>query len=132
MFWLVVDTTQLEVFKNYCKDDAFIEIIPYSNTEHPTQNEICAIYIRPLKSTKGYIIPISHSETLNVDINAVKRVLTNFNTIYTRDKKEFLHYLIFQNLFDITLNSPTYILEYTKTHNYFYNNNVLSLYFKMR
>tara|TARA_R110001606_G_scaffold107859_1_gene232802 strand:+ start:8675 stop:9934 length:1260 start_codon:yes stop_codon:yes gene_type:complete len=121
MFWLVEDSTQLEDFKNHCIGDAFIEIIPYNNTLHPTQNEICAIYIRPLKSTKGYIIPISHSETLNIDINAVKHVLNDLDAIYVRDKKEFLHYLIFQNLFDITLNSPTYILEYTKTHNYFYN-----------
>ena len=62
MFWLVEDNNQLEEFKNYCTGDAFIEIIPYDNREHPTQNDICAIYIRPLNSTKGYIITTSHSE----------------------------------------------------------------------
>ena len=121
MFWLVEDNDQLEEFKNYCMGDAFIEIIPYDNREHPTQNDICAIYIRPLDSTKGYIITISHSETLNIDIDAVKHVLDGINNVYTRDKKEFLHYIILKNLFDTTLNLPTYIPEFTKTHNYFHN-----------
>ena len=121
MFWLVEDNKQLEDFKEHCRGEAFIEVIPYNNVVHPTQNEICAIYIHPLNSTKGYMITISHSETLNIDLNAVKHVLNSINKIYVRDKKEFLHYLIFKNLFDITLNPPTYIQEYTKTHNYFYN-----------
>ena len=100
MFWLVEDNKQLEIFKNYCKGDVFIEIIPYDNREHPTQNEICAIYIRPLNSTKGYILPTSHSETLNIDLYVIKRVLNMVDNIYVRDKKEFLHYLVFKNLLD--------------------------------
>ena len=68
MFWLVEDDDQLEKFQNYCKGDAFVEIIPYDNREHPTQNGICAIYIHPLNSTKGYMLPTSHSETLNIDL----------------------------------------------------------------
>ena len=44
-----------------------------------------------------------------------------YSGIYVRDKKEFLHYWVFKNLFDTTLNGPTYIPEYTKTHSYFYN-----------
>ena len=121
MFWLVEDNEQLKEFQNYCKGDVFLEIIPYDNREHPTQNSICAIYVRPLNSTKGYILTVSHSETLNIDINAVKRILNNINNTYVRDKKEFLHYIILKNLFDTTLNGPTYIPEYTKTHSYFYN-----------
>jgi hypothetical protein len=121
MFWLVEDDEQLGVFENYCKGDVFVEIIPYDNREHPTQNGVCAFYIRPLNSPKGYILPICHSETLNVDLYAVIRVLNNVNSIYVRDKKEFLHYLIFKNLFDTTINSPTYIPELTKTHYYFHN-----------
>jgi hypothetical protein len=35
MFWLVEDNKQLEIFKNYCKGDAFIEIIPYNSNNHP-------------------------------------------------------------------------------------------------
>ena len=121
MFWLVENNKQLDTLKSYCKGDAFIEIIPYSNVEHPTQNEICAVYIRPLNSTKGYMVAISHSETSLIDLNALKCVISNIDNVFVRDKKEFLHYLILQNLFDTTLNEPTYIPEYTKTHSYFYN-----------
>ena len=121
MFWLVEDKEQLEKFKSYCKGDAFIELIPYSNVEHPTQNGICALYVRPLNSTKGFMITISHSETMNIDINAVKCALDEFKNVYVRDKKEFLHYFIFKSLLDITLSLPTYIPEYTKTHSYFYS-----------
>ena len=121
MFWLVENNKQLETFEKYCRGDAFIEIIPYSNVEHPTQNKICAVYIRPLNQAKGYVLPVSHSETSLIDLNALKCVISNLDNVYVRDKKEFLHYLIFKNLFDTTLNGPTYIPEYTKTHSYFYN-----------
>ena len=121
MFWLVEDSKQLEVFKNYVREEAFVEIIPYSNVEHPTKGGICAVYIRPLNATKGFILTNDHSETLNVGIDAIKCVLNTLDKVYVRDKKEFLHYLVLQKLFDITLTTPTYIPETTQTHNYFYN-----------
>ena len=103
MFWLVEDDKQLEVFKNYVREEAFVEIIPYSNVEHPTKGGICAVYIRPLNAAKGFILTNDHSETLNVGIDAIKCVLDTLDKVYVRDKKEFLHYLILQKLFDITL-----------------------------
>jgi len=121
MFWLVEDDKQLEVFKNYVREEAFVEIIPYSNVEHPTKGGICAVYIRPLNAAKGFILTNDHSETLNVGIDAIKCVLDTLDKVYVRDKKEFLHYLILQKLFDITLTTPTYIPESTQAHNYFYS-----------
>ena len=50
MFWLVEDDKQLEVFKNYVREEAFVEIIPYNNLENPTKSGICAVYIRPLNA----------------------------------------------------------------------------------
>ena len=121
MFWLVESKEQLDRFYSSSYKEAFVEIIPYNDKIHPTQNDICAVYIRPLRSTKGFIIPISHSEALPIDLNDVKRVLNQFTTIYVRDKKEFLHYFILKTLYDITLNSPPYIQEYTQTHTFFYS-----------
>ena len=121
MFWLVESKEQLDRFYNSSYKEVFVEIIPYNDKVHPTQNSICAVYIRPLQSTKGFIIPISHSETLSVHIDDVKHILSQYNSIYVRDKKEFLHYLIFKTLYDITLNSPPYIQEYTQTHSFFYH-----------
>ena len=94
LYWLIEEIDQLEEFLNRYYNEVFVEIIPYSNTIHPTQNNICAIYIRPLNSHKGFIIPLSHSEALSIDINEVERVLNTFKKIYVRDKKEFMHYFL--------------------------------------
>ena len=121
MYWLIESQDQLEELYNSGFEEAFVEIIPYSNKIHPAENDICAVYIRPLNSTKGYIASIDHSETLSLDIDEVKRVISKFKYVYVRDKKEFLHYFILKGLFDITLTHPPYIQNYTQTHNFFYN-----------
>ena len=121
MFWLVESQNQVENFYKSNYKEAFVEIIPYNNRIHPTQNHVCAVYIRPLLSTKGFIIPTSHSETLNVSIDNIKHILSKYDTLYVRDKKEFLHYFPLKTLYDITLNSHTYIQQYTQTHSFFYS-----------
>jgi len=122
MYWLIETKDQLEELYNSNFKDVFIEIIPHSNIVHPAENQICALYLRPLNSTKGYITPITHSETLSLDINDIERVLNTVKNIYVRDKKEFLHYFTFKNILDITLTHPPYIQEYTQTHSFFYKN----------
>ena len=121
MYWLVETQQQLKELEDSNFEEAFVEIIPYSNTIHPVENPISAFYIRPLKSTKGYIASIDHSEALSLNIDDVKHVLNKFKRIYVRDKKEFLHYLILKELYDITLTQPTYIREFTQTHSHFYS-----------
>ena len=121
MFWLVENNEQLKELEDSNFEEVFVEIIPYSNTIHPVENSISAFYIRPLKSTKGYIASIDHSEALSLNIDDVKHVLNKFKRIYVRDKKEFLHYLILKELYDITLTQPTYIREFTQTHSHFYS-----------
>lgn len=123
MFWLVETEDQLDRLHGSSFKEAFIEIIPYDYREHPSQNQICAIYIRPLSSTKGFLIPITHSETFKVDKNKVDKIIEKFEKIYVRDKKEFLHYYPLRTLFDITLHSPTYIPELTQTHHHFHKEN---------
>jgi hypothetical protein len=120
MYYLVENGKQLEQFKKYNYKEAFIEIIPYSNSTHPTKNNICAFYIRPLLANKGYILPISHSETQNLNINEVIELLKGYEIIQVRDKKEFIHYLPLKTLYDITLPTPPYIPELTNSHTYFY------------
>jgi hypothetical protein len=121
MYWLIENQNQLEELYSSDLEEAFIEIIPYSNEIHPVENQICAVYIRPLNSTKGYIASVSHSETLSLNIREVKRLICKFKRIYVKDKKEFLHYFALHTLYDITLQQPTYIPEYTQTHNWFYH-----------
>ena len=120
MFWLIETDKQLNYLKNRGFDKAFVEIIPYSFKEHPCQNNICAVYIRPLDETKGFIVPITHSETLSVSIDNVLAILNEINSIYVRDKKESLHYFIHKNIYDTTLHSPTYIHELPQVYTWFH------------
>tara|TARA_R110001606_G_scaffold8754_2_gene38484 strand:- start:266 stop:1525 length:1260 start_codon:yes stop_codon:yes gene_type:complete len=119
MFWLVESKVQFEQFSNANWGEVFIEVIPNSYLIHPTQNSICALYIKPLISTKGFIVPLYHSETLNVNITDVNMMLHKFDSIYVRDKKEFLHYLPLKGLFDINQQNPPYIPELLQTHHIF-------------
>ncbi len=119
MFWLVESKVQFEQFSNANWEKVFIEVIPNSYLIHPAQNSICALYIRPLVSTKGFIVPLSHSETLNINMTEINTMLHKFSSIYVRDKKEFLHYLPLKGLFDINQQNPPYIPELTQTHHIF-------------
>jgi len=121
MFWLIENNDQLQGLQNRKIKESFVEIIPYSHNIHPSKNSICAVYIRPLNSHKGYIITISHEEAFQVDINAVEQLLDTHETIYVRDKKEFLHYLPIQGLIDSSLPPYPYIPDLTPTHRFFYS-----------
>ena len=119
MFWLVESKVQFEQFTNANWEEVFIEVIPNSYLIHPAQNNICALYIRPLVSTKGFIVPLSHSETLNINMTEINTMLHKFSSIYVRDKKEFLHYLPLKGLLDINQQNPPYIPELLQTHHIF-------------
>lgn len=119
MFWLIETSSQFENLKALKYKEAFIEIIPLNNTTHPVENSVCVVYYRPLSSIKGYILPVSHSETLSLDISDIKQYLSQHDKLYVRDKKEFLHYFIFHNTIDITLSNP-YTPEQISTYQFFY------------
>ena len=121
MFWLIENSKQFEVLKNSGFKEAFVEIIPNNPYQHPIENSICAFYVRPIQGHKGYILPISHTECGTLFEDDVYLWLKGLETIYVRDKKEFLHYTIFKQLVDITLQIPPYILPQTTAHTILYS-----------
>ncbi len=121
MYWLIEEQNKIDLLCKIQHKEAFVEIIPTSPFLHPVKNNICAIYIRPLNDKKGYIIPINHSETINLDLEEGIRALNSIEKIYIRDKKEFLHYIQeihFNNLLQPTPSPTTYIPELTPAHNH--------------
>lgn len=120
MFWLIETSQQLEDFYNEGYKEVFIEIIPLNYRIHPAQNKICALFIAPLYSTKSYMTTIDHNDTFSLGISAIVRLIDSYDVVYTRDKKEFLHYFVHKNIVDLTFNNP-YIPEFTKIYNWFYN-----------
>ena len=121
MYWLIEDLEKVDIFCRIQHSQAYVEIIPTSHNLHPVENDICAIYIRPLTDTKGYIIPINHSETLNLTIDDCLRVLKSIKDIFVRDKKEFLHYFALKHLYQPSPSPHTYIPQLTTAHTHIYN-----------
>jgi len=120
MYWLVESEEQLKEFEQQQYQEVFVEVIPFDNREHPYENEVCAVYIFPLKSTKGFILPVSHSETLSLKLSEIERILNAFETVYVRDKKEFMHYFLLKAVYN-TPPSPNTYIQPTQAHNFFYN-----------
>ena len=124
MYWLIEDLDQLTQFYNSGYNEAFIEVIPTNHTKHPTQNSVSLVYIKPIQSSKGFILSIDHSETFNNDKTHIDAILKKFKVLYCRDKKEILHYFPLKTLYDINTPPTTYIRPSTKSHDIFYNRGV--------
>ena len=121
MYWLIEDPRHIDILARIEHDVAYVEVIPTSHNLHPVENEICALYIRPRDDSKGYIIPINHSETINSTIDDCLKVLNSIKYIYVRDRKEFLHYFCLKHCYQYSPSPYTYIPQLTTAHNYIYN-----------
>ena len=122
MYYLIEDLDQLKNFYNLGYKEAFIEVIPFNDRIHPVHNSVSLVYIRPLLATKGFMLGVSHSETLNEISQHVTAILQKFKVLYCRDKKEILHYFPLKHLLDITPPPTPYIRSSTPTHELFYRN----------
>ena len=121
MFWLIENKKQLEEFQRRNIKEAFLEIIPYSPTLHPSQNAISCIYLRPIQDYKGYLFPIYHTEVEEkLYEDEIFKIIKSLEKIYCRDKKETLHYFPLKQLIDITLQNPI-TPQYTPAHEYLYS-----------
>ena len=121
MYWLIEDIKHIETICRIKYQVAYVEVIPTSHNLHPIENDICAIYIRPRDDSKGYIIPINHSETINFDLEVVEKVLNSIEYIYVRDRKEFLHYFTIKHCYQPSPSPHTYIPQLTTAHEQIYN-----------
>ena len=120
MYWLVEDIEQLTSFYNSSYKEAFIEVISFNDRIHPVENQVSLVYLRPLESTKGFMLGVDHSETLNGAKRHITKILKKFDKLYCRDKKEILHYFPLKSLWDISPPPNPYIRPTTQTHELFY------------
>ena len=121
MYWLVEDEEQLNVLINSGYKKAFIEVIPYNDTIHPVLNHVSLVYISPVEASKGFMVCVTHSESLNALNTRVNELVDKFEVLYCRDKKEILHYFPNKTLYDITPPPHTYIRPTTQTHDLYYS-----------
>ena len=118
MFWLVENEKQLSDLYQSGYKEAYIEVIPYSYETHPVKTNVSLVYLRPLKSKKGYILSISHNETMPLNNDYIVDLISKYDKLYVWGKKEFLHFYLHKNIDDLSLLSSNYEMEDTRAHNF--------------
>lgn len=121
LYWLIESIDQLKEFYHKDYKEVFIEPILFNDNVHPHLNQLSALYIKPSNNDKGYILCISHDDTLSIDITHINNILQNFGAIYVRDTKLISYFFSCKNFIDISTSIHPYIPPTTTAHNYFYN-----------
>jgi len=127
MFYIVESQDQIDRLKGYASQGAYVEVISSNDNYHPILTYTAAVYIRPLECFEGFIIPINHTEGLNVDKNCVYDMLKQFDTLYTYDKKQLLYHFVLPEVLDLSLlNTMTNydrkdLAKTNTTYNWYYN-----------
>jgi hypothetical protein len=111
MFYIIEKQDQLNQL--HIGEDVFIHIIATNENYHPALQNISLIYIRWIKSHKGYILCVNHSESLSLQLADILARLSKVNNIYTLDKKAVLHHFptLSPQLIDVQLISSYYTIQ---------------------
>ena len=103
MFYIIEKKDQLDRLPEL--GDCYIDFIPYSNNFHPIlqSDRVSLVYVRSLNQHKGYILCITHNESLSLDKQDVEQwILTHTNKLFVLNKKQTLYYFPYTDkLFDI-------------------------------
>ena len=118
MFWLIENNEQLKEFYDKGYEEAYIEVIPYSYETHPAKTPTSLVYLRPLESSKGFILSINHSETTPLNNENIRELISSYTKLHVWGKKEFLHFYSHKNVDDVSLLSPGYEMETTRAHQF--------------
>lgn len=127
MFYIVEEESKLDNLERLSKGGVYVDVISSNDLYHPKLSSTVAIYIRPLSSQNGFIVPINHDEGINVSKERIYGILSTASTLYTLDKKNLLYHFNLQAAIDLSLVYSMVKfdrLEYTKeneTLNFFYN-----------
>jgi len=89
MFYIIEKSSQLSQLSF---EDCFVRFIPHSNNFHPALTELSLIYVRPIRSKKGYILCLDHNESLSLTKDKVFDWLDDLGKIWVLDKKQALHW----------------------------------------
>jgi len=103
VFYIVEKEDKLQSLENFIRVGCFIQVISSNDYFHPKLTNTTALYVRMLKSKHGFIIPIEHSEGLNVAKERIYTILNKAQVIYTLNKKELLYHFNIQKAIDISL-----------------------------
>ena len=103
MFYIVEKENCLSSLQSLIKLGCFVDIIPSNFNYHPKLTSTVAVYIKLLTTGKGFIIPLNHTEGINVSKERVYELLSSTDKLYTLNKKELLYHFNLQSAIDISL-----------------------------
>ena len=103
MFYIVEDESQIQLLVNSQLKECYIEVVTTGFETHPELSQPSLIYIRSFEDSQGYIIPVDHSEGINVNFNRVLEVIQSIDTLYTLDKKFLLYFIKHPKIIDVGL-----------------------------
>ena len=96
----------LELFNSLEENPSiYLSVIPYHDNYHPSLQDTCMVYLRPLNSHKGYIVPINHSEALQVEKDFLEEILItkSFKNIFCLDSKYTKYFFRTIHTIDLSL-----------------------------
>ena len=103
MFYIVEEESKLDSLEKLLKLGCYVEIISSNDYYHSKLTSTIAVYLRMINSKHGFIIPIKHSEGLNVEKTRVYNLLCKATKLYTLNKKKLLYHFNLQEAIDISL-----------------------------
>jgi len=127
MFYIVEEEDKLLNLEMLTKEGVYVDVISTNDLYHPKLTTTVAVYIRPLLSQHGFIVPINHDEGINIAKDRLYKLLSSSSKLYTLDKKTLLYHFNLQEAIDLSLVYSMVKfdrLEYSKeneTLNFFYN-----------
>jgi len=123
MFYIVETENSVNELFDSLKEDSsiYLDVIPFHDYYHPKLQSVCCVYIRPINSHKGYIIPISHSEALTIKLSHIYSRLSKLNKdqIYSVNGKFLKYFFRKLQVLDVSyyasINNQSINLDYTIT-----------------
>lgn len=93
MHYIVESQSQLDRLKDCCtRDSCFVQVISSNDNFHPKFSKPSLIYYR-CSNSKGYILPVNHTETFNLKWEDILNFLNLHEVIHVIDKKYHDYFL---------------------------------------
>ena len=103
MFYIIENLEKLDLLKRTLREEVYVQVIGKGFETHPFLDSPSLFYIRNLNTEEGFIIPVEHSETLDLPKDKVQEVLASIKKIYTLDRKYLLYFLNRNHIVDVNL-----------------------------
>lgn len=103
MFYIIESEEQFIHLQALGREGGYAEVVTSNDAYHPILTHAVCVYIRPHQHHSGYIIPVAHTEGLNVPRERIQKLLDSYPVLYTFNKKNFLYHFSHGNINDINL-----------------------------